>query len=150
MGYLISPKKFSEGIQNCKINTDRTTSSLMQRALDLYINDGYWKEHIRNLNKVYKERYLFMESSISENLKNKVLYDSPGGGLNYYFKINENIDINCIKLFNKCRKENVIITPGVLFYKHNIDGDKYFRLGFSKTNMEEIERGIKIISKLLI
>ncbi len=149
MGYLISPKRFSEGIQNSKINTDRTTSSLMQRALDLYINDGYWKEHIKNLNKVYKERYLFMETSIRENLKDKVLCNNPGGGLNFYFQINENIDVNCIELFNKCKKQNVIITPGVLFYKNSIDGEKYFRLGFSETNNEEIERGLQVISNLL-
>lgn len=150
MGYLISPKRFRDSIQDCKINTDRTTSSLMQRALDLYINEGYWKKHIKNLNRAYKERHVFMEYSIREILKDKVLFNNPGGGLNFYLKISESIDMDCVELFNKCKKEKVIITPGVLFYKHNVDGEKYFRLGFSKTNNTEIERGIRIIDNLLI
>ena len=150
MGYLISPEKFSDNIQECKINTDRTTSSLMQRALDLYINEGYWKKHIKDLNKAYKERYTFMETSIREVLRDKVQFNNPGGGLNFYLKISEDINMNCIELFNKCKKEKVIITPGVLFYKHSVDGEKYFRLGFSKTNNIEIEKGIGIIDKLLI
>ena len=40
IGYLIPPRKFRENIQNSKINTDIATSSLMQRALDLYIRKG--------------------------------------------------------------------------------------------------------------
>ena len=38
LGYLIVPPKFREKIQNAKINSDIATSSLMQRALELYIN----------------------------------------------------------------------------------------------------------------
>jgi len=37
LGYMISPEKHKEYIQNSKINTDISTSSLMQRALDLHI-----------------------------------------------------------------------------------------------------------------
>ncbi|MEA4825845.1 MAG: PLP-dependent aminotransferase family protein, partial [Clostridium sp.] len=47
------------------------------------------------------------------------------------------------------KKEKVIITPGVLFYKNSIDGEKFFRLGFSQTDINEIKRGIEVIDKLL-
>lgn len=150
MGYLISPEKFSDSIQNSKINTDRTTSSLMQRALDLYINEGHWKKHMADLNMAYKERYVFMNNSINKILNRKVSFNEPGGGLNFYIKISEKIPVNCIELFNKCKNDKVIITPGVLFYKNNLEGEKYFRLGFSNTNNIEIETGLKIIDKLLI
>lgn len=149
MGYLVPPKIFNEKIQECKINTDITTSSLMQRALDLYINNGYWKKHIKLLNKDYKDRYYHVKKCIDEILKEKISYNSPGGGLNFYLKISDDIKMNCIELFNKCKKNKVIITPGVLFYKNSLDGEKFFRLSFSVTNMEEIKRGIEIIDEIL-
>ncbi|MCY6370475.1 PLP-dependent aminotransferase family protein [Clostridium ganghwense] len=149
MGYLIPPYKFSERIQNSKINTDRTTSSLMQRALDMYIKEGYWKSHMKNLSEAYRDRYKFMKKNIKDVLGDKVEFNSPGGGLHFYLKISDKINMNCLELFNKCKKEKVIITPGVLFYKNSIDGEKYFRLGFSQTDIDKIERGIKIIDKLL-
>ena len=56
LGYIISPKSFRESIQNSKINTDIATSTLMQRALEMYIKDGYWIEYIDNLRKrIYKK-----------------------------------------------------------------------------------------------
>ncbi|MFU0823661.1 PLP-dependent aminotransferase family protein [Clostridium sp.] len=149
IGYLLPPIKFSEVMQNSKVNTDITTSSLMQRALDLYINEGYWRKHIRFLNEAYKNRYLVMEKCINDILSAKVDFHSPGGGLNFYLKIKDNIHMSSIELFNKCKRNKVIITPGVLFYKNSIEGEKYFRLGFSVTDEDEIENGIKIIDKLL-
>lgn len=149
MGYLIPPYKFSDKIQSSKINTDITTSSLMQRALDLYIKEGYWKEHMKKLNKAYKDRYKFLDKKLKKILKDKVEYKRPKGGLHFYLKISDKIKMNCIELFNKCKENQVLITPGVLFYKNPKQGEKYFRIGFSQVSFEEIEKGLNIIDKLL-
>lgn len=149
MGYLIPPKIFSESVQRCKVNTDITTSSLMQRALDLYIKEGYWKKHMEFLNKSYKKRYYHMKKCIEDKLKYKVTFKSPGGGLNFYLKINDDIPISVMELFNKCKSNRVIITPGEIFYSNIYSGEKYFRLGFSSTDIDEIEEGIDIIKKVL-
>jgi len=149
IGYLISPQKFIEQIQNSKINTDIATSSLMQRALELYINKGYWKEHISYLNVEYKKRYEYMILAIENNLDQKIQYHPPGGGLNLYLKLDDKLNLNCIELFYKCKKEKVLITPGVLFYKNPWEGEKYFRIGFSQVSNDKILKGIDIISKIL-
>jgi len=149
IGYLISPKKFLEQIQNSKINTDIATSSLMQRALELYINRGYWKEHISYLNVEYKKRYEYMIFAMETNLDEKIQFHRPGGGLNFYLKINDKINLNCKELFYKCKKEKVLITPGVLFYKNSWEGEKHFRIGFSQVSNDKILKGIIVLSKVL-
>ncbi len=143
IGYVIAPKDLREQIQNCKINTDISTSSLMQRALDLYLIKGLWKEYIDYLYEIYVPKYEFTKNTIQDILKNKVELQNPGGGLHFYIKIKENVNINSMELFNECMKNKVLITPGVLFYKNPKDGLKYFRLGFSENSIEEIELGIK-------
>ena len=80
--YLIAPAKFRR-IQNAKINSDIATSSLMQRALDLYINSGYWREYIEKLNSIYMERYKFMFNKLEEYLSDFVEHHCPGGGMNF-------------------------------------------------------------------
>jgi DNA-binding transcriptional MocR family regulator len=82
-------------------------------------------------------------------LGDKVEFNFPGGGLNFYLKLSEKVKTNSIELFYECRDKNVLITPGVLFYKNHTDGERYFRLGFSKTDSSEIEKGIKIINNIL-
>jgi len=149
LGYMISPDKYKEYIQNSKINTDISTSSLMQRALDLYINKDLWKEHINYLNIAYKEKYDFMIICIEKYLGTKVSYFTPGGGINFYFKIADNLKIYSMDLFYRCKSRKVLITPGVLFYKNAQQGNNYFRLSFSEIRKPEIEEGIKIIADIL-
>jgi DNA-binding transcriptional MocR family regulator len=149
LGYMISPEKYKEYIQNSKINSDISTSSLMQRALDLYINKDLWKEHIKYLNTAYKDKYEFMIFCIKKYLGSKVSYFTPGGGINFYFKIANGLTINSMDLFYSCMDRKVLITPGVLFYKNAQQGNNYFRLCFSEIKKPEIEQGIKIISEIL-
>jgi len=149
LGYMISPEKYKEYIQNSKINSDISTSSLMQRALDLYINKDLWKQHINYLNMAYKDKYDFMISCIEKYLGTKVSYYTPGGGINFYFNIADELKINSMDLFYLCKNRKVLITPGVLFYKNAEQGNNYFRLSFSEIKKTDIEEGIKIISEIL-
>jgi len=149
LGYMIPPEECKELIQNSKINTDISTSSLMQRALDLYINKDLWKEHISRLNMAYKDKYNFMINCIEKYLGDKVTYYTPGGGIHFYFKIADNLKSTSMELFYRCKNMKVLLTPGVLFYKNAIEGNDYFRLSFSEIKKPEIEQGIKIISELL-
>lgn len=149
LGYMISPEKYKEYIQNSKINTDISTSSLMQRALDLYINKNLWKEHISYLNMAYKDKYDFMIKCIEKYLNKKVTYYTPGGGIHFYFRITSDLKMNSMDLFYRCKNKKVLITPGILFYKNAEEGNNYFRLSFSEISKPEIEEGIKIISEIL-
>jgi DNA-binding transcriptional MocR family regulator len=149
IGYLISPIKFKDSIQNSKINTDISTSSLMQRALDLYIKQGFWKEYISSLNKLYKNRYLFTQEYLRVFLGEKVDFINPGGGLHFYLKIKECIQMDSIKLFRMAKNKKVLITPGTLFYKNPSDGRQYFKMGFSKADENSIKSGIEILGELM-
>ncbi|WP_420536052.1 MocR-like pyridoxine biosynthesis transcription factor PdxR [Clostridium luticellarii] len=150
IGYLIPPRKFRENIQNSKINTDIATSSLMQRALDLYIRKGMWKDYISELNVKYKDIYIYTEMCISKYLGDKVDFIKPGGGLHFYLRIKENIQIDSISLFREAIGRGVLITPGSLYYKNPLEGKRYFKIGFSHVNKEDIENGIKILNELMI
>lgn len=148
IGYMIYPEKFKESIQSSKVNTDISTSSLMQRALDLYIRKGYWDKHIALLNEEYKHRYFIMERLLKNKLNYFTGFKSPGGGLNFFLKINDKENLNCRELFLKAKDKNLLITPGTIFFKNPLEGDKYFRIGFSQTNEVYIEKGIKILESI--
>lgn len=149
IGYLVPPKRFKEGIQNCKINTDISTSSIMQRALDLYIRKGFWRNYIDKLNSVYSHRYDYTKYCLVKYLKDKAVFNDPGGGLHFYLRILDEISINTIQLFNEAKSRKILITPGTLFYKNPLDGQKYFRLSFSQVKDEDIKTGINIISDIM-
>lgn len=148
IGYIVAPPKLKEGIKSSKLNTDKVTSSLMQRSLEMYISNGNWKNNIKNLNKEYIKRYNLMSELIEKELGDKVSFKKPGGGLTFYLKLKDE-KVSSKQLFLNLRKRNVFITPGILFFRNAKDGEGTFRIGFEKTNEEKIKKGLKIIREEL-
>lgn len=148
LGYMITPSSFNESIQSSKINTDIATSSLMQRALELYISEGFWKKHIDYQQRLYKEKYQFMKELIDKELNDKVAYIDPKGGLYFYLEI-KNKNITSKELFIKLKRNNVYITPGIIFFKDSISGDYYFRISFSQVSKDKMIKGIELIKEEL-
>lgn len=148
LGYIVSPNKYKDIIRNTKFNTDIATSSLMQRALEMYIKDGKWIDNIENLKKIYNERYNLITNLIDKKLGDMVEYNKPGGGISLFLTLKKDI-ITSRKLFMKLKEKGVYITPGVLFFKDIKDGDMSFRIGFSQTEKKQIEEGINIIKEEL-
>lgn len=148
LGYIIPPKHYRDKFLKAKFNTDISTASLMQRALEYYIANCNWKENIHNLSIEYKKRYEIMGRLIKEELSDYVTYKTPNGGLNYYLKIKD-CKITSRELYYRLRKRDVFITPGVLFFRDIEEGDRAFRIGFSQTDEEKIRVGIKLIKEEL-
>ncbi|SFU33893.1 DNA-binding transcriptional regulator, MocR family, contains an aminotransferase domain [Clostridium sp. DSM 8431] len=149
IGYMIAPKSFKESMLTSKVNTDITTSSLMQRVLEIYISRGLWKDNVKHLNNEYRSRYFLMRRLLEIELSTWVDFISPGGGLTFYLRLKEDTNITSKELFFKLRERGVYITPGVLFFKKMNEGDKTFRISFSQTNEEKILKGIRIIKEEL-
>ncbi|GEP65229.1 GntR family transcriptional regulator [Clostridium beijerinckii] len=150
LGYLVAPEVFSETLQNSKHNTDITTSSLMQRALELYISSNKWKKNIKNLNDEYIKRYTHLKTILDSEFKDMLTYNDPKGGLNFYITLKDEFKINTKELFIKLRKKNVYITPGAMFFTSQNDGQDSFRIAFYQTDKEKIEKGMKILKEELI
>lgn len=148
LGYIICPEEFRESIQNSKINTDIATSTLMQRALEMYIKEGYWIGYIDDLKNGYIKRYELMKKLLNEKLKDYVAFMDPRGGLSFYLNI-KNKNIQSKELFYKLKEKGVYITPGTIFYSGLNLGESYFKIGFSQVNEDEILRGIDIIKEEL-
>jgi len=150
LGYLVAPTIFRETLQNSKHNTDITTSSLMQRALELYISDNKWKKNIKNLNGEYIKRYQFMKEILDKDFKDILTYKDPKGGLSFYLTLEEGFIMNTKKLFMQLRKKNVYITPGVMFFTSQNDGQDSLRISFYQTDKGKIEKGMRILKEELI
>lgn len=150
LGYLVAPTIFRETLQNSKHNTDITTSSLMQRALELYISSEKWKTNIKNLNDEYIERYKFMKSLLEKDFKDILTYKDPRGGLNFYVTLKENFIVNTTELFMRLKKRKVYITPGAIFFTSQGDGQDSFRISFYQTDKEKIENGMRILREEII
>ena len=67
------------------------------------------------------------------------------GGLHLFFKLK---DINTRYLLQKCHEKGVIFMPGDVFFIDK-NQNNFMRLGFSRLEKNEIEKGIKIIGETI-
>ncbi|WP_072903607.1 MocR-like pyridoxine biosynthesis transcription factor PdxR [Hathewaya proteolytica] len=146
LGYLLLPKELKEMVLNFKINTDISTSSIMQRALEVYIKKAYWKTHVKKLRTEYEKRYSFLVEIIQKELQEHLQYTESKGGLSVYLTIKNNM--NSMELFEKGFKQGVVITPGVFFYKNPEDGYKHFKIGFARATEADMVTGLAVIKNI--
>ena len=149
LGYLVAPEIFSEVLQNSKHNTDITTSSLMQRALDMYIANGNWRNNIIELNKEYSKRYGLVKRILDSDFNEIATYVDPKGGLNFYLILN-NKKVDTKILFRKLKQRGVYITPGNVFYMYPNEGQDSLRISFYQVNEEKIKKGMTILREEIL
>lgn len=141
LAFLITPSAITKKVSSVKYNTDISTSSLMQRAFDLYLRKGMWNEHIKRMWIIYKERY----DLLIRELKNKtsfIEFNEPYGGIHIWART----DVSSLILSSAAKQKGVLISPGKIFY---IDGrdTQYFRISFAGTDTLHIKKGIEILKE---
>lgn len=145
IGFMIVPDSLFKDIVKAKHTTDISSSGFLQRAFDLYLRKGYWKEHISTIKKVYKYKYNTMIKELDRLKQYGISFVKPNGGLSIWVKLPKTMD--CVELYNECEENNVAIVPGKIFFINDSIYSNYVRLSFGAVSNEEIVEGIRIIEK---
>ena len=143
IGWILGEKNLIDLLQSVKRCKNIHTSFLDQGILYEYLSEGYFDKNIKKVKKIYKEKYKFALKCIKKYINPKILWGE--GGLHIYVGLD---NINSRKLLERCYKKKVIFMPGDIFSIDN-SSDNAFRLGLSRVNLEEIEKGIKIIGETI-
>ncbi|MDR7869811.1 MAG: PLP-dependent aminotransferase family protein [Tissierellaceae bacterium] len=147
IGFITLPNKLFKDIIKAKHTTDISSSGFLQRAFDEYLRKGYWKNHIKRVREVYKEKYDFFVSELEKLKKYDIEYTLPNGGMSIWLKLPE--DIDGIELYKECIEYNLSIVPGKVFFTDNSLYSNYIRLSFGTVSKEEIREGIYILENIL-
>lgn len=145
VAFLIIPERIKKMIASAKYMTDISTSGFMQRVLDLYLNRNILDEHIKYMKKEYGLRYIEAVRAAKKYLRG-ALFNQPYGGLNLWIRLPEGIDSS--KLYERCKKDMVLITPGTIFLKGK-EGEQHIRISFSGVDVPDITKGIAIIGNAI-
>lgn len=141
VGWILADSKLINYLESIKRSRNIHTSFLDQVVLYEYLNSGSFEKYIKKARKVYKEKYDLAIEYAQKYIDAEKIWGQ--GGLHIFIKLG---GISSREVLKECLKDNVIFTPGDIFYV-NGDNDDTMRLGFGKLSEEEIKEGIKIIGK---
>ncbi|KXG77189.1 MocR-like pyridoxine biosynthesis transcription factor PdxR [Thermotalea metallivorans] len=147
LGFLVIPQKLHHQILAAKHASDISTSGLNQRAFDLYLRKGIWKQHIHYMKNIYEERFEIMVHCLEKYMAPLgVSYTLPKGGLNFWLCLPEGYSSN--DLYHECERNNILILPGSIFFTSQGES-RYFRLSIAAVYPHEIDFGMKKLSEIM-
>ncbi|MFB9076744.1 PLP-dependent aminotransferase family protein [Flavobacterium procerum] len=145
IGYLATSSENIHKIAKHRKIIDVQGDNIMEEAVLNLINEGKIKRHLKKANLVYKNKRDYFESLLNQHLQNKVTFTKPEGGLAFWIVPNSKIDV--LQVHEKLKLQGIqLMSPKKFSYNKTVKG---FRLGYASLSEQQMEEGIKALSKLL-
>jgi len=144
IGWVVGPEKVIERLADIKMQNDYGSSSISQYVTEELLASGLYYEHNELLRKNAKTRRDTTLSALNKYFSNLGSWTVPSGGFFIWLKLNNNVSMH--EIFYKALKRNLLIYPGDLYDFHS---SRYIRISYSYISLEQIDRGIKILSEIV-
>ena len=146
IGCMVIPDILINEFTKIKLNSDISSSGLIQRSLDQYFSSGKWDEHLQYMKEIYKGKYEFMLNGLEKLQKFGLKFDEPNGGLYFWIRVPK--FMSSADLYEKCRQNELLLIPSNIFYDiNNKNKDSYIRLSFAASSIEQIRTGLTILEE---
>ena len=144
VGWLIGPENVIEHLSDIKMQIDYGTSSLSQEVAAEWITSGLYEEYLLKLRKNLKIRRDYTINILEKYFKDIATWNKPVGGFYIWLKLNVPISLN--KLFEITCREGILINPGNVY---DFSNNQNLRISYSYSSLTDLERGLKILSKII-
>lgn len=145
VGFLVAEGPIYHRLVNFKRVNDLATSTLIQRALEVYVTVGRYQSYLRRSCQLFRKRRDAMLSAIERYLPAEINIDPPQGGLFIWIQLPEYLSSE--KLIPLAWEEGVDFSPGAGFFSDGMNGRNWLRLNFVAQAPDQIEEGIKRLGK---
>ena len=147
VGFLVAEGPIFSLLAHLKQANDLMTSTLTQRALEMYVTGGRYGAHVRRSCQVYRKRRNAMLTAVNCYLPPGTHAVAPQGGLFMWVRLPRGT--SSISLLPLATDEGVEYAPGSRFFPRPINADGYMRLNFATQTPEDIDEGMRRLGRAL-
>lgn len=142
----IAPGRYMEPVKRLKLSTSMASSRVMQQGLSQYLAEGGFDRHLRRKRQQYRNRCQQLLALIQRHFPMALSCSQPSGGLSLWLELPESIDT--VALYNKARKNNIMLTPGRLFTAQERYRN-FLRLSFAHPWSEARQQALRDVAGML-
>jgi 2-aminoadipate transaminase len=146
IGWLLGDSLLIDSFQLIKQVADLQTSTMTQYIAREWIKRGIHKKLLEKTLPIYKTKKDIMLESMEKYFPQNVRWTRPKGGMFLFVYLPEKI--NSRKMLETAIQKGVVYVPGDDFYPDS-SGSNTMRLNYTYPTPNEIERGIKILGKVI-
>jgi GntR family transcriptional regulator/MocR family aminotransferase len=146
IGFILAQGPVIRCLEACKRVHDLASSSLLQRAIEAYINVGRYQAHLRRACHVYRRRRDRMAEALAAHMPEGAHWALPDGGLFLWLQLPPTIDTG--ELARQAAQCGVGLFSSSRFFTDG--GDRPFlRLNFASQSEDTILEGIARLGTLV-
>ena len=146
IGYIVAPGGLVEPLLRLKYVSNVHAPVLLQRLVcDVALARG-WRNHVAHVRRVCRTRRDAMLSALGRVLSGRATWTVPGGGFSVWVSLAP--DLDAAELFRLAIDRGVSFVPGAVFFPGDMQHHT-FRLCFSTTPPEVIDRGVAVLGEAL-
>jgi 2-aminoadipate transaminase len=145
LGWIVADQGLIRKLVLAKQGTDLHTGTLVQRAVQRYLENSDVSGHIQAIRTEYGRRRDVMLEEMGRNFPDVVTWTRPEGGMFLWVILPEQFDT--VQLLNRAVEENVAYVPGAPFYPEGA-GLNTLRLNYSNSTPLQIREGIRRLAHL--
>ena len=147
IGFLCCPAAVMSKVVVAKQVEDVHTNMLCQMVCHSFVTSEQYLPHLDSIRALYREKCSLMLDTMDKCFPDFVKYTRPEGGLFLWCTLPDDIDLG--DFVQRALAEKVAVVPGTAFNCDTEAPSNSFRLNYSTPSCEQIERGIKILGKIL-
>jgi len=122
---------------------DLNTSVLAQGALEIFINSGMYKKHVKKAQLEYKRKMGFLGEFFRGLDTQGIEFYIPETGFFMWIKLPNSINVNM--LAKRLEEKNIYISPAKKFFIGNTSVENSFRICISKLTKDKIKIGMQML-----
>jgi 2-aminoadipate transaminase len=146
LGYVVAPLPLIRKLEQAKQATDLHTAQITQMVVHEVVKDGFLKDHIPTIRKLYAAQCQVMLDALAEFFPAGASWTRPQGGMFIWVTLPEHID--SMGLLEEAVAQNVAFVPGAPFYA-NDPASNTLRLSFVTVPPEKIREGVATLGRLI-
>ncbi|MGL6107662.1 PLP-dependent aminotransferase family protein [Romboutsia sp.] len=143
IGIVEIPNELLKKILWAKYSSDISTPGLIQKSMYYYMEFFNWNDYIKVVEKIYTEKYILAKKLIKERLSDRLKVRKANGGINFFLELPRGYSSKDFTDF--MLSKGVALLPGTYFFDNLVD-DRFFRINIAKASIQDLEKGISIIS----
>ena len=144
LGWVQAHLEILRKMRLAKHGADLGPSTLSQTVAVEFFRGDEWREHIRRLIGIYRERRDAMLGSLAEFMPEGVSWTRPEGGFFIWVTLPEGVDASA--MLSEAVERGVAYVPGEDFYADGFGVKNRLRLSFSFAEPRLICRGVRILA----
>ena len=145
MGFMVGPKALIQEARNLRQLMLRHPPLNNQRAVALFLAQGYHDALLRRLARTFQKRSDIMAAALDRYMPG--CYTRPRGGSSFWCKLPESLDAARVK--SEAARNGLLIISGDSYHYGDHLPNNFIKLGFSAIAEEAIEPGIQKLAKLI-